>query len=608
MSTTINNEINELKQIRALSNLTDDFLFGPMCYKFFYNEGVYTSLDHDDHFCDGTSDGGIDLVGSDESNDKKALVLIQAKNVQSNFDKNDILEAFNKMYRTYKHFQDGHTANYNQKLKRVFHHHHEDVKDDDNFYLKVVIFLNQSLADSYRNEFEALITGDETLSDVLCEIFYTKEIEEKIAASFDEEPYVEEASLKYFRDDGVLKNEINEDHEGIIINASANSLKTFYERFSDKGLFEQNFRYYVKQAAVDDKLDDSLKNQRQNFWHFNNGIIIGCEDYIQDGDNFKLYNFSIVNGCQTVSRIGKYSGNNQNEDFRIACKIIKGKIQDTSDNFIEKVAEYSNSQKAINVRDLKSNSREQKELRNLFKRNNPMIHFEVKRGEKAIISRNDLRENPWRKIKNELFGQLVLSVLLQKPGTARAKKKTIFSNQQVFTMCFRRERDMDLFVDMLKLNNHFGNFKSVVAELSDDNPTFTEPEDKTVVNNGFLFILSVIGYQIKVYRGLLDFAALTPDLISIMNQDKLRGKILNDHYDDFEKDMYFIFEEVALNLSSTFKECYNNNQVTSVTNLFKSDNNFNDKIMNGWIKNKRNRDRNNFEGTFKKVFNCNPQN
>ena len=87
----------------------------------------------------------------------------------------------------------------------------------------------------------------------------------------------------------------------------------------------------------------------------------------------------------TVSRIGKYSGDNQNEDFRIACKIIKGKIQDASDNFVEKVAEYSNSQKAINVRDLKSNSREQKELRNLFKRHNPMIHFEVKRGERLLL-------------------------------------------------------------------------------------------------------------------------------------------------------------------------------------------------------------------------------
>ena len=228
--------------------------------------------------------------------------MIQAKNVQSNFDKNDILEAFNKMYRTYKHFQDGHTANYNQKLKEFFIITTKMLKMMTTLF-KIGDFLNQNLTDSKRNELEALITGDETLSDVLCEIFYTKEIEEKIAASFDEEPYVEEASLKYFRDDGVLKNEINEDHEGIIINASANSLKTFYERFSDKGLFEQNFRYYVKQAAVDDKLDDSLKNQRQNFWHFNNGIIIGCEDYIQDGDNFKLYNFSIVNGCQTVSRI-----------------------------------------------------------------------------------------------------------------------------------------------------------------------------------------------------------------------------------------------------------------------------------------------------------------
>ena len=606
MSTTINNEINELKQISSLSNLSDDFLFGPMCYKFFYNEGVYTSLDHDDHFCDGTSDGGIDLVGSDESNDKKALVLIQAKNVQSNYDKNDILDAFHKMYRTYKDFQNLSSANYNERLKYVFRHHYENVKDDDNFYLKLVIFLNQDLSERKRNDLQRLLSGDNTLSDVSYEIFYAKDIKDKIASTIDEAPYVEEATLDYYKEDGILKNDMNPNHEGIIINASANSLKKIYEEFNDRGLFEQNFRYYVKQAAVDDKLDNSLKNQRKNFWHFNNGIIIGCEDYRQDGDNFKLYNFSIVNGCQTVSRIGKYSGDNQNEDFRIACKIIKGKIQDASDNFVEKVAEYSNSQKAINVRDLKSNSREQKELRNLFKRHNPMIHFEVKRGERAIIGRNDLREKPWRKIKNELFGQLVLSILCQKPGTARAKKKTIFSNEQVFTNCFRRDRDMELFVDLLKLNNHFANFKSYVAELTDDDTTFSS-EDKRVINNGFLFILSIIGYEIKVGRGLVENTPLNPALISIMNQDKLKGKILNDNYDDFDRDINFIFEEIALNLSNTFNHFYEINQVTSVTNLFKSDSNFNDKIMPRWIRDKRIRERNSFDVTFKKVFNCNPQ-
>ena len=240
MSTTINNEINELKQITGLSNLSNDFLFGPMCYKFFYNEGNYTTLDHRDHFCDGSSDGGIDLVGSDESNDKKGLVLIQAKNVQSNFDKNNILDAFHKMYRTYKDFQNSTTANYNQKLKTVFHHHHEDVKDDDNFYLKLVIFLNQNLSDRKRNDLERLLSRDETLSDVSYEIFYAKDIEDKIASTIEEDPYVEEASLVYYKEDGILKNEMNSDHEGIIINASANSLKKIYERFNEKGLFEQS--------------------------------------------------------------------------------------------------------------------------------------------------------------------------------------------------------------------------------------------------------------------------------------------------------------------------------------------------------------------------------
>ena len=607
MSTTINNAINELKQIGNLSNLSDDILFGPVCYKFFYNEGNYSALDHADHFCDGSSDGGIDLVGSDESNDKKGLVLIQAKNVQSSYDRNDIMDDFHKMLRTYKDFQNSNTANYNPRLKSIFHQHHDDVKDDDNFYLKLVVFLNQNLSERKKNDLDRLLSDDQTLSDVTCEIFYTKDIENKIASTMDEDPCVEEATLDYYKEDGVLKNDINSDNEGIIINASANSLKKIYERFNEKGLFEQNFRYYVKQAAVDDKLDYSLKNDRENFWHFNNGIIIGCQDFVNNGDNYKLYNFSIVNGCQTVSRIGKYSGSNQDTDFRIACKIIKGKILDTTDNFIERVAEYSNSQKAINVRDLKSNSREQKQLKNLFKRNDPKIQFEVKRGEKSIISRNDLRESPWRKVKNELFGQLVLSILCQKPGTARAKKKTIFSNEQVFTMCFRRDIDMELFVDLLKLNNHFADFKSTVADTPDDDPTFTY-EVKRVINNGFLFILSIIGYQIKVYRGLVEFAKLNPALISIMNQDKLKGKILNDNYDDFDDDIKFIFDEVAINLSETFQILYEREQVTSVTNLFKSDINFNDKIMPRWISAIRIRERNNFEDIFKKVFNCNPQN
>ncbi len=606
MSTIINSAIERLKQIPALSELSSDFLFGPVCYKFFYKEGDYSALDHEDHYCDGRSDGGIDLVGIDETNDKKGLLLIQAKNVQSNFDKNDVLDAFHKMHRTYRDFVESNTANYSQKLKAVFRQHHDDVKDDDNFYLKLVVFLNQNLSTNKRADLERFLTDDETLQDTSLEVFYNKDIEDKIASTIDEEPYVEEASLEFYKDDGLLVNDTNPDHIGIVINAKANSLKTIYERFSDKGLFEQNFRYYVKQAAVDSKLDASLKYERQNFWHYNNGIIIGCEDFIEDGNKIKLYNFSIVNGCQTVSRIGKYNGANQGEDFRVACKIIKGKIQDTNDRFIEKVAEFSNSQKAINVRDLKSNNAEQKELKRLFKMLNPKIQFEVKRGEKTIINRTELRENPWRKVKNELFGQLVLSVLLQKPGTARAKKKTIFSNEEVFTMCFRRDRDMDLFVDLLKLNSHFTNWKEVVANLPSDDTTFSV-EDKRVVNNGFLFILSVIGYQIKIYRELLDFVPLTPAIITVMNQDKLKGKILRDDYEGFEEDLRFVFEEVALNLGRAFNEHYITGRVTSVTNLFKSDNNFNDIIMPNWIKDERIRNRINFEDTFKKVFNCDAQ-
>ena len=89
----------------------------------------------------------------------------------------------------------------------------------------------------------------------------------------------------------------------------------------------------------------------------NNGIIIACEEFVIDGDNIKLYNFSIVNGCQTTTLLGKYSGRDEGKDFPIACKIIMPSAKSSEDfiKFISEIAEASNSQKAINDRDLKAN-------------------------------------------------------------------------------------------------------------------------------------------------------------------------------------------------------------------------------------------------------------
>jgi hypothetical protein len=149
---------------------------------------------------------------------------------------------------------------------------------------------------------------------------------------------------------------------------------------------------------IDDKITDSLQKKRDDFWFLNKGIIISCKDFKPDGDNVKLYDFSIVNGCQTTTLIGEYKGKNEGDNFYLPCKIVKSKSnqEDEFSRFMSEIAEASNSQKPISDRDLKANRPEQRNLQKELKEENPKIYLEIKRGEqqRKVIE-------PWQKIKKD---------------------------------------------------------------------------------------------------------------------------------------------------------------------------------------------------------------
>ena len=64
---------------------------------------------------------------------------------------------------------------------------------------------------------------------------------------------------------------------------------------SKSGLFSYNLREHIKQANVDDGINRTIQKEPDKFWFYNNGITIGCEDYMISGNTVKLYNFSIIN-------------------------------------------------------------------------------------------------------------------------------------------------------------------------------------------------------------------------------------------------------------------------------------------------------------------------
>lgn len=109
-----------------------------------------------------------------------------------------------------------------------------------------------------------------------------------MTSSFDKE-FIEQDSIKL----SDAKNVLKYGNSGIIVNIKASSLKKLYTKHSKNGLFSYNLREHISQKNVDSGIENTIKKEKENFWFYNNGVTIGCEDFVLDGYVLKLYNFSI---------------------------------------------------------------------------------------------------------------------------------------------------------------------------------------------------------------------------------------------------------------------------------------------------------------------------
>ncbi len=559
MSEIIHNAIETIRSsVTESTRLSDDLIFGLACYKYFYNDGNFDKSDFESSYTDGTNDGGVDLIAVNETDLLKKLVLIQSKNVQELHSKDDAKDIFTKMAQTVDDFNNERIGSYNDRLRRIYREKFDDASDDDSFNIELTLFLGFDKDEEYKKNIQDHLSKVEALDDFDISIFYLNEIEQQIEALEEPKRFVPNGEIKIYKDHGIIKNEEN----GILVNISAIALREMYDLYKDHGLFEQNFRYFIRNKKIDTQINESLKSKRDMFWFLNNGIIIGCKDFRIDGYNIKLEDFSIVNGCQTTTILGSYKGPNEDLDFPIPCKIVKPDKpgEDNFNIFISQIAEASNSQKPISDRDLKSNLPEQRQLQKELKQSDPKIFLEIKRGE-GILKKKNL-EN-WQKVKNDTLGQLILSTLLQQPGTARSSKKKIFADNTVYNRVYKRKHDKATIVDLLKLSIYYDNFRTQ-ATLNET--------DSNVAKNGKYCILAIIGFLIKHHREEINltYDTSSPEWASEITADTLEGYLLDpERPDDFEKILNSLFGQIIRTLSTLYTS--RGDLETSVTNFFKTD-------------------------------------
>lgn len=532
--------------------LSDEYLFTIKAVDLFYYKKNIGQIDIKTGFTDGSNDGGIDFVYSDY----ETMYLIQGKSSEK-LTLEDIKNVFFKMIETIKDFDEKNHEDYSQILKSAYINAYDDLSDDKN--IELVLFTNTIVDENTRNKIHDL-SKNEPFNNYKLTIYDESDINEKEAIIAQNSDLIEEASIEIMLNPDKENNVLAYGENGIIVNVKASSVKQLFEKYSDRGLFSYNLREHISQKTVDDAIDQTINNEREHFWFYNNGITIGCEDFRKDGNRIKLYGFSIINGAQTTTHIGKSKMVSEKNDFVLSCKIVKAEISgNENEDFIGKISEASNSQKPIKQRDLKSNAKEQKIMQHCSGQNGKYsLAIEIKRGVKPL---NYNKVEKWQRVTNEYIGQLIYACILQHPGPARNGKNSMFSAPKLYNQIFRRKHDYDTLYDLVRIGNTYDNFLSEFVEKNDD-------IDKiAVAKNGKLTVMAVLLYLYKKQKGIVH--SFISDQVY---KDNVSGLLITDYSgDDLDERLVNLFEFIIRELKTIYETKKDSMKITSYSNFFKSE-------------------------------------
>ncbi|SEJ51350.1 AIPR family protein [Demequina mangrovi] len=128
-------------------------------------------------------------------------------------------------------------------------------------------------------------------------------------------------------------------------------------------LFSANVRGYLgstrSQNNINNGIQDTVRNEPQQFWAYNNGItaLVNDFEYDEDAGTIRVEGLAIVNGAQTTGSIGSLDSTHLAES-RVMARFIKCDDQRT----VQEIIRFNNRQNPTQAADFRSNDRVQSRL------------------------------------------------------------------------------------------------------------------------------------------------------------------------------------------------------------------------------------------------------
>ncbi len=148
-------------------------------------------------------------------------------------------------------------------------------------------------------------------------------------------------------------------YQSVLCTIRGTTLRGLWQQHKSR-LFNYNIRGYLGENAINKKMKETIEKEPDKFYFYNNGISAICTDLKPEFvnselRNFVCKNFSIINGAQTTTTIGRFKDENKLRDVRILLKITKAEDYKKEKGLNKKIITYNNSQTIIKASDFRSN-------------------------------------------------------------------------------------------------------------------------------------------------------------------------------------------------------------------------------------------------------------
>ncbi len=206
-------------------------------------------------------------------------------------------------------------------------------------------------------------------------------------------------------------------------------------------LFDSNVRDFQGNTEVNAEIVNTLQKEKGiDFWWMNNGVTILASRATLNGDTVTIESPQIVNGLQTSTQIAKHCSANSNDDRKVMVKIVSSENEETRD----KIIKATNRQNPIQPATLRATDKIQRDIEAALK----SVGLFYDRRKNYYKNEGKPRD---RIVSIPLMAQSVMSVILGRPDSARARPSSLIKSDQEYSRVFSDKYPIGVYTKMAEL-------------------------------------------------------------------------------------------------------------------------------------------------------------